>query len=115
MDLIKLAILPLEDAKRFKAQLATMGIEIFLDHNEQTCTRGCSVTVEVLGHEQDLEQISNVFQDNFKKLAQGQDVNWELMNSVFDPSQKKAICPACAFEFSTSEKECPDCGLVFSI
>ena len=112
MEPIRIAVLPLQDAKSLQDDLSKRNIEIVLNHNDQTCTRGCSVTVEVLGHEKDIPIIAQTYQDNFQKLTEGHEVNWEAANAVFDPTQEKAICPACAYEFSTTESECPDCGLV---
>lgn len=112
MEPIRLAVMPLTDAKTFQDDLLKDGIEIVLNHNEQTCTRGCSVTVEVLGYEKDLESISKKYQDNYQQLTDGHDVNWEVANSVFDSNAAEATCPACGFLFSTAKSECPDCGLV---
>ncbi len=112
MEPIRLAILPLNDAKSLQDDLKSEGVELVLNHNEKTCTRGCSVTVEVLGYEKDIEIISKKYQQNYQKLTEGHEVNWEAANSVFDPNAEKAICPACSFEFSTDKSECPDCGLV---
>ncbi|MBD66304.1 MAG: hypothetical protein CME62_13925 [Halobacteriovoraceae bacterium] len=104
--------MPLQDAKSLQDQLKARGVEIILNHNDQTCTRGCAVTVEVHGSENDLPVISEIYTQNFQKLAEGHDVNWERMNAVYDPNQAEATCPACGFTFSTSQSECPDCGLV---
>ncbi len=112
MDLIRLVVLPLAEAKSLQDDLHKQGVELVLNHNEQTCTRGCAVTVEVMGYQKDLEIVSKTYHDNYKKLTEGLDVNWEAANSVFDSSKDEAICPACSFKFSTSHIECPDCGLV---
>lgn len=112
MKMIKIAILPLQEAKTLQDQLQQRHIELKLDHNDATCTRGCSVTVEVLGYEKDLPEIAKVYNENYMKLLEGHDVNIEALNSVFDPSKSKATCPACATEFSTKLTECPECGLV---
>jgi len=112
MDQLTIAVLPLQDAKNLQNDLQKQGVEISLNHNEQTCTRGCAITVEVLGFEKDLPIISKIYQENFQKMTEGHDVNWEAVNSVFDTSKDTAVCPACSFEFSTSKSECPDCGLV---
>jgi len=112
MELIRLVVLPLVDAKKFQDDLHKKGVKLVLNHNDQTCTRGCAVTVEVMGYEKDLEIVSQTYQENYKKLTEGHDVNWEAANSVFDSSKDMATCPACSFEFSTSHSECPDCGLV---
>lgn len=112
MNLIPIAVLPLQDAKDFQKQLKTKGVEISLNHNDQSCTRGCAVTVEILGHEKDLPIIANTYQENFEKLTDGHEVDWKAISAVYDPNQEMAVCPACSFEFSTNNKECPDCGLV---
>lgn len=112
MDLVKVGVMGLHEAKTFKQELEKLGVELVLNHNEQTCTRGCSITVEILAKESDLSQIQKMYQEKYEKLLEGLDVNVDQMNSVFDTSQSEAICPACGHNFSTSNTECPDCGLV---
>jgi hydrogenase maturation factor HypF (carbamoyltransferase family) len=112
MTMIRLAVLPLSDAKQLQADVAKRGVEVVLNHNGQTCTRGCTVTVEILGLEKDIPIVAEVYQNNFKKLTDGHNVNWDIANSVFDPTKETAICPACSTEFSTKLSECPECGLV---
>jgi hypothetical protein len=112
MEPIRLAVMPLNDAKSLQDDLRKEGVELILNHNDQTCTRGCSVTVEVLGFEKDMEAISNKYQENYQKLIEGHDVNWEAINSVFDPNSEQVTCPACSFSFAPTGAECPDCGLV---
>lgn len=111
MEPIKLAVLPLNDAKNLQEQLSKKGIELILNHNEQTCNRGCSITVEILAFEKDLEAVRDAYQESYQKLTDGHDVNWEVANSVFDHSSAEAICPACGFTFVPTTSECPDCGL----
>lgn len=112
MEMIRIAVLPLQEAKNLQDQLRSKNIELKLEHNEATCTRGCSVTVEVHGLEKDLPQIAQIYQENYLKLLEGHEVDYEAINSVFDPSRSTATCPACSTEFSTKETECPECGLV---
>lgn len=114
MEPVRLAILPLQDAKNLQNELRQQGVELILNHNEQTCKRGCAVTVEVLGYEKDFEIISKTYTASYQKLFADQKVNWEIHNAVFDTSKETGICPACGFEFSTSNAECPDCGLVLA-
>lgn len=111
MEPLRIAVLPLNDAKSLQDDLAKENVEIILNHNEKTCTRGCTVTVEVLGYEKDIPKIAEIYQNNYKKLTEGHEVNWDVANSVFDPNKSTATCPACGTEFSTSSSECPDCGL----
>lgn len=105
--------MPLAEAKTLQDQLKKEGVDIVLNHNDQTCTRGCTVTVEVTGKEADAPLIAKIYHENFKKLTDGLDVNWKALDSVFDPSAEKVTCPACAHEFVPTSSECPDCGLSF--
>ena len=41
-----------------------------------------------------------------------EDKDQSIINSVYDSSQDTAVCPACGFSFSTTNSECPDCGLM---
>jgi len=44
---------------------------------------------------------------------EGHDIDHSILNNVFDSNAQTAVCPCCGTSFSTSLKECPDCGLVF--
>lgn len=113
MELIKLAVMPIHEAKALQDQLKKENIDIVLNHDDATCTRGCTVTVEVTGRESDAPKIAQIYHDNFKKLTDGHEVNWEAIDSVFDPNAEMAVCPACTFEFKPTSNACPDCGLEF--
>lgn len=111
MDYLKIAILPLNEAKEMQTRLASEGVEIRLDHNEATCRRGCSVTVEMWAKPGDLERVKKAFNDDFTQALDGHEVDWERLNQVFDISKETAVCPACGDSFSTKHNECPGCGL----
>lgn len=113
MSLIRLGTLPLEEAKSLQRVLATKGVEAMLDHNAQTCNRGCTVTVEVLVPEDTVPVVQDTLKEQYQRLTEGLQVDWNLLGQVFDPSQAEAVCPACGTKFSTSKTECPDCGLCF--
>ena len=103
----------LDEAKTFQNKLKRINIELILNHNDQNCTRGCSVTVELLAKESDIPKIQSVYADEYQKMLQGHDVNYEQMNAVFDPQAEQVVCPACGFKFSPTKNQCPDCGLEF--
>lgn len=111
MEHVRIAVMPLNDAKNFQHDLQKEGVDLVLNHNEQSCTRGCTVTVEVLGFEKDLPKIIEVYENNYKKLLDGLDFDPNVINSVFDPSKATATCPACGRNFATTHTECPECGL----
>jgi rRNA maturation endonuclease Nob1 len=110
--MIFIGILPLIEAKDIQNKMNQLGAKLFLEHNEKTCTRGCTVTVEVHCEEQYLEAFKTVMTKNYQELMDGFDVNLEQMTSVFDTGKDEAICPACGTKFQTSSSECPECGLV---
>jgi hypothetical protein len=111
MNFVKVAILALEDAKRLEKDLNSKGINCKLAHNEQTCTRGCSVTVELQVEERDLQKWVTFQEGQVKNNIESADYDESLLEAQFDPSAEEATCPACGFKFPTSSSECPDCGL----
>ena len=113
MELVKIAVMGLQEAKDLQKECQGLGADLVLNHNDQTCTRGCSVTVEVHAHEKDIPVVQKVYTAKYQKSLKGLDFDVETINSVYDPSAESATCPACGHEFSTSHSECPDCGLAF--
>ena len=113
MDLIPLGVMGLNDAKLFQKKLKDQGIDLVLNHNEASCTRGCAVTVELLAKQTDLPTIQAAYQAEFEKSLQGHEVNFKQISEVFDPGADKVTCPACGHEFKPDGNECPDCGLMF--
>lgn len=112
MEFQPVAILPLEEAKKLQDQLIQKGIDVRLEHNESTCTRGCRVTVEFHAQLKDIDIIRETFTMNFKDSLEGHEVDWKAIDSIYDKSQATATCPACSTEFATTHTECPECGLV---
>lgn len=110
-DFHKVAILRLEDGKQILNQLASLKISAKLEHNEETCTRGCAVTVELHVAANDIQGWIKFQEQMSINSVESSDYNPELLNTIFDPSKEEANCPACGFKFSTSLSECPDCGL----
>lgn len=110
-EFVKVAVLRLDDAKQALKELASLNITAKLDHNEETCTRGCAVTVELLVAQDDIQDWIKYQETMAIKGVESVDYDANLLNSIFDPSKEEADCPACGFKFSTSLNECPDCGL----
>ncbi len=113
MSSVLLGVMEIGQAKDVQAKLKKQGIETVLNTNDETCTRGCSVTVELWGEEKDLDSLREFFSSEYMKNLEGHDVNPELLNQVFDSSAQEVICQACGFKFSPEKSECPDCGLCY--
>lgn len=101
------------EAKGYKRELEEKGISIDLRANEQTCTKGCKVIVELWGDAKDVEALSNFFSDLKMKQLEGHDINLELLNEVYDPNAEEVTCQACGAKFSPTLSECPECGLFY--
>ena len=113
MELKAIGVMGLNDAKVFQKKLQEVGVELVLNHNEASCTRGCAVTVDLLAKEADIPKVQELYAREFQKSLEGHDINLEQLAAVFDPSAKTVQCPACGFEFEPQNNECPDCGLMF--
>lgn len=104
----------MNEAKALKLRLKELNIETDIKSNEHTCHTGnCKITVELWGQEDDREQISKLFRDDFFKNLGHSNLNYEALNSVFDPQAEVVTCQACGHEFSPNLLECPDCGLSY--
>ena len=103
----------LKEAERLRSELAMRGVDIKLMHNSQTCSKGCSINVEVWADPNDLSVIDEVLAAQRERLLAGLTFDAKLLEEVFDPEKEQAICPACGTSFATALHACPDCGLVF--
>ena len=112
---ILIGVLELSEAKELSDKLEAKGVEIAIKHNEQTCMKGCVVKVEVWAKEADMPAIVDTIREEKMKVLdnEGLDIDKSLLDQVFDDEAKTATCPACGTSFSTENKECPECGLVF--
>jgi len=108
-----LGVMDLNEAKYHQIKLKNLGVDIEFKTNGETCTSGCRVTVEMWAKENDQESITSYFKSEQGKHTQGLNLDLNALNSVFDTSMSAVTCQACGMEFSPTEKECPDCGLVY--
>ncbi len=113
MEDLFLGVMDLQDAKNHQIQLKAQGVELILKVNDQTCTSGCKVKVEVWASALFENQIKNHFQSEYLKNVKGHLPNFEHLSAVFDTSASEVICQACGAKFSPTVNECPDCGLVY--
>jgi ribosomal protein L37E len=114
-ELLAIGVMTLAEANKIKGHLAERDVEIFFHHNNQTCASGgCGMQVEVWVKNADIASVREYFAAQYQRNFAGLDINPELLNQVYDPTQAEAICPACGTKFSTQSTACPDCGLVFA-
>ncbi|MFW7377515.1 MAG: hypothetical protein ACOH5I_01750 [Oligoflexus sp.] len=111
----RIGIFPLAQAERLISLAAEDGITVEKFHNQQTCRSGCSITVELWAHTEDLEAIGKIWAKDQQRNYIGLEFDPQQVQQVYDPNNDSAVCPACGTEFSTALTECPDCGLSFSV
>ncbi len=118
-DLIKVGVCDYTEAKRLKAALEERGIVIELHADPANCRTGCKPQIEVLAREQDIAGFREfVLEERARDLASidgGETVAIDTEDGIYDSEKETAKCPACGTEFSTLNKECPECGLGFGI
>lgn len=113
MNELFLGVMDLQEAKNHQYRLKSLGIELVLKVNPQTCTTGCKVTVEVWGRDDDQEALQKHFQADYLKNLKGHIPNFDHLSAVYDPNLSEVTCQACGAKFSPKMNECPDCGLVY--
>lgn len=110
-----ITVMGLQEAHNHEIKLKELGISLTLKTNPQTCTRGCKVTVEVWGNEVDKDILGQYFSADLLRSLDAEKINFEALNAVYDPANAEVICQACGFKFASTESECPDCGLCYSL
>lgn len=108
-----LGVMPINLAERLVSLAASQGIQVEKIHNQKTCTKGCSISVEVWVDEADAAAVQSLWLADQQRNYLGLSFQEETIGQVYDTNKETAICPACAHEFKTSLSECPSCGLCF--
>lgn len=111
---VLLGVIELAEAKRIRSALLTKGVDLEFMHNPETCSSGsCKTSVEVYVDPGQAEVVLEFLRAERANLLEGLGEMIKHAGEVFDTAKDQATCPACGTSFSTSAKECPDCGLVF--
>jgi hypothetical protein len=111
---VLLGTAPIVNANRYKDLLAAKEIAIELAYNTSTCKTGCSHTMEIWAHPDDVAAVVALIKEDNSRNFAGLEFDSQLLEQVFDPEKSEAQCPACGCVFATTASECPDCGLGFS-
>lgn len=113
MEEIFLGVMDLQEAKNHQLRLKNIGVEVSFKTNNETCTTGCKVRVELWGKESDKDKITLYFQSDYLKHIKGHLPDFDLISAVFDPSASEVTCQACGHKFAPVVQECPECGLCY--
>ena len=106
-------ILPAREAELLRSKLARAGIDVACIYNHSTCTTGCSPSMELWAHPDDVGSIRQFVEDSRAQIMKELGADLSIINEVFDSSKPEATCPACGTLFKTTNVQCPECGLQF--
>ena len=113
-DLELLGVMPTTEAERLYYLLTDEGIKVERFFNSATCSSGgCGSSTEVWIKPEDRSDILKIIEDDHARKLSHHESESLVSDSIYDPSNPTAVCPACSHEFSTTLTECPDCGLNF--
>jgi len=111
---------PLPEMRHYAALLDKENIGTALIGNMDTCgkdrfgnTLPVPTSYNLMVKMEDGQEALHIIEEEHKKataLAQHENVNGD---SIFNPHEREAKCPACGHAFPTTETACPDCGLSF--
>lgn len=111
---VLLGVIELTEAKRIRSALLSKGVGLEFLHNPETCAaKNCKPSVEVYVDPGNAEAVMEFLRAERATLLEGLGDMIKHAGEVFDTAKGQATCPACGTSFSTTAKECPDCGLVF--
>lgn len=115
METVIIGVFPHAEAKTLEKKLSEQGLNPVLNHDGQTCQRGCAVTIELRLPQSEIESAIPFLKSYHSKDYAGLTIDFEALNATFDPNQENTQCPACSTFFNPSKhSECPDCGLRFA-
>lgn len=120
-EYVRIGEAPIREAKRLQAALEARGVVVRLASDPEQCN-SCSPKIMMSIHVSQVEvfqaflreERAHMFGLDASQLPDESSTSLRS-ESVFDPDQENATCPACGTTFSTKLAECPDCGLGFAL
>jgi ribosomal protein L37E len=113
-DLVAIRRGPLADMRHLSDLLKGENIGTLLAGDDNSCSKSCCPSVyDLLVKREDGMDALHIVEDEHKRvtgLAQHENANGD---TVFNPHENEAQCPACGHSFPTTKTTCPDCGLSF--
>lgn len=105
---------PLAEMKQLQALLVANTIPSLVVAENSNCGKGCCggdffLQIKVSNG----EEATEVLAQEFKRSTALDSHDLSTAHAVFDTGAATSTCPACGFNFSTTELTCPDCGLCF--
>ncbi|MBW2467496.1 MAG: hypothetical protein JRF02_09365 [Deltaproteobacteria bacterium] len=113
-DLVVIRRGPLSDMRHLAETLGRENIGTLMAGDESSCGKGCCPSVyNLLVKREDGMEAHHIIEEEHRRatgLTQHESVNGD---TVFNPHENEAQCPACGYSFPTTQTTCPDCGLNF--
>jgi len=103
---------PLADLRHLEGLLKRENIGSLIAGDESSCGKGCCPATFFLQVRADVAgEALAILEKDFQKSTALAHHDASFVNAVYDAGAQETVCPACGHIFSTSLKDCPDCGL----
>ncbi len=105
---------PVMQMKELQVILERQGIPS-LAVKDSGCGKGCCGTDLILQvRMSDVQEVMAILEKDHVRSTALSDHDTTHAGAVFNTAAENATCPACGCSFSTTQPECPDCGLCFA-
>ncbi len=114
-DIVAIHKADMKEIKLLERELARENIAVLISgEGGNSCGKGCCGTSFYLQvHRDDARDAFAVIQAYIDRTTAISHHDLSHCDTVFNPDEKRAVCPACGFTFQTTTSICPDCGLCF--
>lgn len=116
-DLVSIHKADMKEVKILEKELQKENIAVLIagEGGGSSCGKGCcgSSSFYLQVHRGDARDAFAVVQAYIDRTTAISHHDLSHCDSVYNPEEKQAVCPACGFKFQTSAAICPDCGLCF--
>ncbi len=115
-DIVSIHKADMKEVKLLEKELQKENIAVLIasEGGGSSCGKGCcgsSFLLQVLREDgRDAYAVVQAYIDRTTAISHH---DLSHCDTVFNPEEKQAVCPACGFKFQTSAAICPDCGLCF--
>lgn len=119
-DLVSVRRGPLADMRYIANLLEGQRIGSLLVGDTSTCgkdrfgnTLPTPTVYDINVRREDAMEVMHILEEEHRKTTGLDEHDHPGVDSVFNPDDGEACCPACGHTFPTTETACPDCGLQF--
>ncbi len=113
-DLVVIRRGPLSEMRHLSDLLDGENIGTLLAGDEKTCAKNCCPSVyNLLVKREEGTDALHIIEEEHRSVTGLAHHDSNTDDTIFNPHDREAQCPACGHTFPTTQTTCPDCGLTF--